>query len=266
VQMWLSVDPLAEKFPDQSPYSFVFNNPLRFIDPDGRAPLDWIKNNTSGKFEWRNNVTSASNTPSGYSYVGKDNNSIITNLFGTNNVKDKATDVYLLAANDFDNPHSAKGVGFNSFTTQTTLSVSLSADVTTKYDKEGNVESKDFNGVNIDVSISGNTSIKYAGAEVNIAGHEMTLQGNEMDVHKPYPGGEIRQRGNVPTLTYDSYWNSSSIQSNFNKSFDLNFSFKGQYRDGKSPLSYGGPAGLTGLPNYVKLKTSINFNNSAGTQ
>jgi hypothetical protein len=40
--MWLSVDPLAEKFPSHSPYSFCFNNPLRFVDPDGRAPSDWI--------------------------------------------------------------------------------------------------------------------------------------------------------------------------------------------------------------------------------
>lgn len=40
VQLWLSIDPLAEKFPAWSPYSFVFNNPLRFIDPDGRAPED----------------------------------------------------------------------------------------------------------------------------------------------------------------------------------------------------------------------------------
>ena len=35
---WLSVDPLAEEFPDWSPYTFVFNNPLRYTDPDGRAP------------------------------------------------------------------------------------------------------------------------------------------------------------------------------------------------------------------------------------
>src|SRR5690625_5240138 len=33
---WLSVDPLAEKYPGISTYAFVANNPLMFIDPDGR--------------------------------------------------------------------------------------------------------------------------------------------------------------------------------------------------------------------------------------
>jgi RHS repeat-associated protein len=50
ISIWLSVDPLAEEFPEWSPYSFCFNNPLSFIDPDGMAPMDIIilgKNNSS---------------------------------------------------------------------------------------------------------------------------------------------------------------------------------------------------------------------------
>ncbi|MCB6231893.1 hypothetical protein LIS90_11600 [Flavobacterium psychrophilum] len=45
---WLSVDPLAEKHPDFSPYAYCANNPLNLIDPDGR---DWILA-TGNKVYW----------------------------------------------------------------------------------------------------------------------------------------------------------------------------------------------------------------------
>ena len=36
---WLAVDPAASKYPSFSPYNFAINNPLVFIDPDGREPI-----------------------------------------------------------------------------------------------------------------------------------------------------------------------------------------------------------------------------------
>ena len=33
---WFAIDPLASKYPTMSPYNFVANSPLVFIDPDGR--------------------------------------------------------------------------------------------------------------------------------------------------------------------------------------------------------------------------------------
>jgi len=37
--IWLSVDPMAEKYPGLSPYNYTLLNPVKLNDPDGRSPI-----------------------------------------------------------------------------------------------------------------------------------------------------------------------------------------------------------------------------------
>jgi len=35
LSVWLSVDPLSDKYPTLSPYTYCANNPIMMVDPDG---------------------------------------------------------------------------------------------------------------------------------------------------------------------------------------------------------------------------------------
>jgi RHS repeat-associated protein len=66
--MWLSVDPMADKYPSISPYAYCAWNPVKLVDPDGNEAIDnddWYIN-SKGEIRWFHSTAET------YTYEGEE--------------------------------------------------------------------------------------------------------------------------------------------------------------------------------------------------
>jgi len=102
---WLTPDPLAEKHPEISPYVFCANNPVRYVDPDGR---DWYRHDESGAVIWQEgNSASTTINDQVYGNIGETYNQTVGNT------------TYNYSQNSLESIDYATGATFQAQTTGT---------------------------------------------------------------------------------------------------------------------------------------------------
>ena len=63
--MWLSVDPMADKYPSISPYAYCAWNPVKLVDPDGE---DWYESEDGKRLAYYHGETGQL---AGYNHIGE---------------------------------------------------------------------------------------------------------------------------------------------------------------------------------------------------
>jgi RHS repeat-associated protein len=216
---WMNMDPLAEKYSSWSPYNFCFNNPLRFVDPTGMGPDDFVQK-LDGSIYWDNNANSQATTKSGETYLGKTltfnfNSYIDKNLWdgpmGDKPAGDKLTSTITLTGRENDKGELTSMVGTKSITVGKTP-IGTAKDY---YPGEGGSNntfglSTTKNGIN--VSFEQHASVSpFEEFGMNMLGYKIVDVAQKLDINYN------SRNGNLSVSSYTDVFPSATLSVNGNQ-------------------------------------------------
>jgi RHS repeat-associated protein len=217
--IWISTDPLSDKYPSTTPFAYCRNNPIMLVDPNGMED-DWVRNGETGQYEWHDNVTSGANTPDGYVYVGKTDNDILydmglTSSYGSQ--KDKAWGVGTVSG-DGVGPRG-NGIGSaNLDMVEANLSIRANTGTDPANISENNKNGMTFFGITATANISEQNANSYGGTNDNSFG-TFSVHTNDGKYTSGFntPTNAIYQKGTKPgvasvTIPASAFKNTTYLQ------------------------------------------------------
>ena len=108
LSVWLSVDPMSDKYPSTTPYAYCRNNPVILYDPNGMFD-DWVEDR-NGHVYWDENATSQETTKQGETYLGKEGQRSIGNdvwNYNSDGTTDEQRPVIISESNHCDDDNNS---------------------------------------------------------------------------------------------------------------------------------------------------------------
>ena len=197
----------------------------------------WFKDTINGDILWMKE-------PKGnnYRFLGKDNRSVVLDLFETDEKEDRTTDIGTVELVMSDN--STASVNMSA---ETIMKITMQADVKTKGDI------KCFNGVTLFCTILCNPRDHQ---EQNFGVFHMLVNNLPMSKHEVGPNEIVPKYDKITTFIYKMYLPASDIKSKFkSEKINLVFDLKGQY----GTLGHMGIGAI--IPNITSIEIPIGFEN-----
>ena len=175
---WHVIDPMADSRTWLSPYQYAQNTPIMRTDPNGMLD-DWVKNNGTDEYEWKDDVTSKEDTPEGYTYVGNSAYDIIEDLDISHDL-DTQEDNTISFGLDSDRG----GRAFIGSKTDNQGSISVEPVISLNEGTENNISGLKFEGISIKATLnstshSTNLDLKmenHGNLEIKIGNESRTLK------------------------------------------------------------------------------------------